>query len=256
MFNIAQFSSNLNDRGTLQTNKFMVRIPPPRIIGPTGLDRILEYRANAVRIPGISFDLQNTFRYGVGPQQKFPTNVNITDIDITFVDTCKTDIWKRFFTWMNGIFDFTGRSGGSQPSYKTEYKTYYETDLRIFVYDNDGNVANRIVLKEAFPTSLGDVSLSWSDNNQLYQFTVRFAFREWYFEGYNQRTFRSGAALGPGLSAQVVPQPTESPRPTQQEGNINPGGFTPEAQTLRRQNFGRRGESRGFYAGPPQEPTN
>jgi hypothetical protein len=222
MFNIADFSSNLNKHGTIQTNKFIVRIPPPMIFGPSNIDPIIEYRASAVKVPGLSFDFQNNFRYGIGPQQKFPTNMHITDVDVTFIDTARSDIWRRFTKWMNGIFDITGTSGGSQPSYVAEYKAYYETDIRIIIYDNDGYISNIVVLKEAYPVSLSDVSLSWSDNNRLYQFNVRFAFREWYYDGYNASTFRSGAILGPGLTSQVVPQRSESPRGTFREETYGP----------------------------------
>jgi len=213
MFNIANFSSHINRFGTVQTNKFMVRLKSPAIFGATEISRIYEYRASSVRIPGVNFDMQNTFRYGVGPQQKFPTNVNFNEISITFVDTERNALWKHFTVWMNGIFDYTGATGGSQASYKVEYKKYYETEVQIYVFDNNGNLVNLIKLKEAFPTSLSDVGLSWSENNKLYEFSVRFSFKEWYFESYGVGAFESGAQIGPTTSAQVIPQQTESPRP-------------------------------------------
>jgi hypothetical protein len=215
MFNIARFSAHIKDKGTLQTNKFMVRFSPPAILGANlFIDSSIEYRANSVKVPGVSLDTQNVSRYGIGPQQKFPTNVNFTDIDINFVDMTDNSIWKYFANWMNGIFDYTGSGRqGSQASYNVQYKTNYETDISINVFDNDGRLSNIIVLKEAFPISLSDVSLSWSENNRLYEFNVRFAFREWYYVGYNAPNSIRGASLGPGQSSQVVPQRTESPRP-------------------------------------------
>jgi hypothetical protein len=212
-FNIAKFSSHLNQFGTIQTNKFLVEISPPKIlVGSSQVTEVMLNRANAVRIPGVNFDLQNTFRYGVGPQQKFPTNVNFSDVDITFVDTVKNDLWKQFTVWMNGIFDFTGSYGGSQASYQTEYRSYYETDVIIYVFDNEGIQRTAVVLKEAYPVSITDVSLSWGDNNKLYEFGTRFTYREWYYSGYNVSQFRSGSLLSPSQTAQVIPQRTESPR--------------------------------------------
>lgn len=212
-FNVARFSSNLRQYGTLQTNKFIVRIPTPALFDPSRLDEVLEYRANNVRVPGVALDLQRVFRYGVGPEQKFATSVNFTDININFVDTQNKDIWKRFSFWFNGIFDYTGLSGGSQASYKTEYKAYYTTNIEIHVFDNDGNRVNVIVLKEAFPITLSEVGLSWSENNKLYEFSVGFAFKEWYFDQYNIGSFQSGAILGPSASSSVQTRSVESPRP-------------------------------------------
>jgi hypothetical protein len=218
MFNIARFSAHINNSGTVQTNKFIVRIPPPIILqnGFEVVQRSIEYRANSVKVPGVDLDTQNVSRYGIGPSQKFPTNVNFTDVDINFLDTNGNYIWKYFAKWMNGIFDYTGTSGGnSEPSYKVEYKKYYQTDIQIFVFDNAGRQTNAIILKETFPISLSDVSLSWSENNRLYEFNVRFSFKEWFYSGYDMGVYESGATIGPGQTAQVVPQRTESPRPQQ-----------------------------------------
>jgi len=212
-FNIANFSAHINDLGTVQTNKFRVEIGRPRALPRANIDQTYQYRASSVRIPGVNFDMQNTARYGVGPLQKFPTNVNFTDIDITFLDTGVNALWKYFTIWMNVIFDYTGQSGGSQASYSVEYKINYVADVNIYVYENSGNLVNKITLKDAFPVSLNDVSLSWSENNRLYEFTTRFTFKEWFYEGYQVGEFVSGAQLGPSASVAPRPQRTESPRP-------------------------------------------
>lgn len=212
-FNIADFSAHINKFGTVQTNKFRVDIGTPAILRTVNNADLYQYRASSVRIPGVNFDMQNVSRYGVGPQQRFPTNVNFTDIDVTFVDTNYTALWKYFTIWMNGIFDYTGNSGGSQASYRVEYKKNYVADTDIYVYSNSGDLINKVTLKESFPVSLGDVNLAWGENSRLYEFTVRFSFREWFFEGYQAGTFQSGAVLGPASTSQVVPQRRESPRP-------------------------------------------
>lgn len=217
MFNIANFSAHLNRTGTVQTNKFLVRLTPPLIFGPSDIElgRIYQFRASSVRIPGVNLDMQKVNRYGLGPQQNFPTNVNFSDIDITFLDTGENELWKHFTKWMNGIFDYTGVVGGTQASYSVEYKKYYETEVQIFVFNNSGDAVNGIILKEAFPTSINDVSLSWSENNKLYEFGVKFTFKEWYYVGYENVRYESGATLGPGQTAEPIRRPTESPRPEQ-----------------------------------------
>lgn len=213
MFNIRDFSSHINRTGTVQTNKFYVEIASPNIFAPSEIQRTIKYRASSVRIPGVNLDVLNSYRYGVGPNEKFPTNVNFQDVSISFIDTGNIDLWKYFYSWMNGIFDYTGSSGGSQPSYKTEYKDYYATDLFIYVMDNSGKLVNVVGLKEAYPIGLDNVGLSWSDNNKLYEFNVNFTFREWYVDGYAATQFDSQRTASPGLTTtQVVPQRTESPR--------------------------------------------
>jgi hypothetical protein len=261
-FNIANFSSHLHKYGTIQTNKFMVEIPSPSILAGSSVPtEVMLNRANAIKIPGVSFDTQNVLRYGMGPQQKFPTNVNFSDVDITFIDTVNNDLWKRFTVWMNGIYDFTGQTGGSQAGYQVEYRSYYETDVKIYIFDNEGIQRTAVVLKEAYPVSLTDVSLSWGDNNKLYEFGVRFTFKEWYYSGYNVTEFKSGAKLSPAQTYDVLPpqRSPETPRetpPPRQVPEILPNipNYTPEAQQLRRGNFGARGRAGGYYSGSPTEP--
>ena len=240
MFNIRDFSSHINSTGTVQTNKFFVEIASPNIFAPDETQRLIQYRASNVRIPGVSFDQLNSYRYGIGPQEKFPTNVNFQDISINFIDTGNNDLWKYFYAWTNGIFDYTGVSGGSSPSYQVEYKDYYATDIFIHVMDNSGNQTLSVGLKEAYPISVDNVGLAWSENNKLFEFNVNFTFREWYIEDATFGQFESGAQLSPGLTSQVVPQQTGSPResvfrPTEEQRNslVLPGVTrTPEGQTF------------------------
>lgn len=186
MFNIQDFSTNLNNSGVIQSNKFVVSIAPPRIlITALNVSQLIQFRGRDVRVPGVALDLTQVSRYGVGPLQRFPSNINFTDTVITFVDDANTTLWKFFSAWMNGIFDFSGGNGLLAPSYRTEYKSNYSTDVRVVIFDNSGNAACTVVLKEAFPTILNDNSLSWGDNNTLLTVTATFAFTEWYLESNN-----------------------------------------------------------------------
>jgi len=235
-FNIANFSANINRYGTLQTNKFSVEIPAPAIFGPTEVDRVMHMRAINARIPGIALDLQRVYRYGLGPEQQFPTNVNFTNIHITFIDTSRNMLWKRFSDWINRIFEYSGPLVGGEASYTVEYKTQYTSDVKIFIFDNDGSKKNTIVMKEAFPISISEIGVSWSENNRLYEFTVGFAFREWYYDDYTREPASRiipqppGAEIGPALSSAPTPPPTESPRPPRSGDpfglNATPGNET------------------------------
>lgn len=230
MFNIAEFSSHVSRTGTLQTNKFVVKFAPPPVLagsilgaGFSDTQKTLSYRISSFKVPGVSFDIQNSYRYGVGPQEKFPTNINFTDVSMNIIDTVNNSLWKYFYTWINKIFDYTGDRGGSSPNYVAEYKKYYSTDVFIGVYDNSAILANVIVLKHAYPTNIGDVNLSWADKSRLYEFSSNFTFREWYVENVSFGQFTGGSELGPDQTVQVPPAPPRSPRqPTPPTGVNDP----------------------------------
>jgi len=178
-FNINSFLSEIGKNGVLQTNKFAIDIGD----GAAGsISDMISLRAESVNLPGISLDAPSTRRYGISPVQKMPMNIGaFPDVTISFIDDKQTSIWKAMYNWMNTIYQFTVPD--NKPMYALEYKDNYTKDILIHVYDNAGEERTTIRLKEAFPMSLADVSLSWSQNDNLWKTNVSFAYTEWQEEG-------------------------------------------------------------------------
>ena len=94
-FNIQDFRNNISQGGVLQNNKFVVTITPIGLINigvPQNFSvgdltgEFLQFRAEEVKLPGASLEVFNNHRYGLGIQQKFPTNINFTDLNVTFLE--------------------------------------------------------------------------------------------------------------------------------------------------------------------------
>lgn len=207
-FNVQDFKSSISNDGVMPINRFVVTIPVvssmtflnggSSVSSPWSSSykkgtQFLQYRAESVRLPGASMDTFSARRYGVGPYQKYPTNVNFTDITITFLDDSKASIWRAMYDWQNKVFDFGGNSpnlfGGifgalgntpSTPSYYLNYKDDYAVDIIIDVYNySDSKPVQSVQLKEAYPISVNDVNLDWGNNNQLLKVQTTFTFTEW-----------------------------------------------------------------------------
>jgi hypothetical protein len=197
-FNISGFQSNISKHGVLQTNKFMVAFASPPCMQGESIDgktaseteKLIQVRAESVKIPGIALLQTDVNRYGNGPTQKMPFNARFTENAITFVSDRKGEIYRYFYTWMNKIFDFSGSTFPSNvgASYKTEYKDNYVTDLHVYVFDNNGNQVNDIVMYKAYPESMNDINLSWNDASQLMKITVSISFRDWALVGVSNDT--------------------------------------------------------------------
>lgn len=234
-FNIRNFIGNINRYGTLQTNRFKVMISPPRLLTrSTGMMERLSYRAESARVPGLAIDATEVRRTGVGPREKVAVNVGFSDMGITFIEEGNNDVFKFFYTWVNGIFDFTGSRGGSNPTYSTAYKRDYVSEkIEIYVYDNSGKLVNKVVLKEAFPISLSETNLSWSDNNQLYKLNVTFAYTSWYLDGYSSTPgFESPVPSTPqapqvSTPAQLIPEFTREDLPPLPGASASDSGYNP-----------------------------
>jgi len=182
-FKISDFKSNIQNNGVLQTNKFLVEIGDfnrnlsNQQIGTGTISELMKFRAESVNIPGVSLDTLSTRRYGIGPTQKIAQGVNFPDISISFIDDAKNSVWKYLYGWLNYIYQFTGSS--NKPAYTLKWKEEYVVDIIIHVYNVEGKEVTTIKLKEAFPTNLNDIGLSWSETNNLLRTTASFSYTEW-----------------------------------------------------------------------------
>jgi hypothetical protein len=201
-FNLNNFKSDISKNGVLQTNKFIVAFNSPPCMQnvyfgtnqgtnyASSTERLMQVRAESVKVPGVALLQSDINRYGVGPSQKMPFNARFTENAITFISDRNSQIYTYFYTWMNKIFDFSGSAYESNigASYATEYKDNYVTDLHVYVYDNAGNQIQDIVMYRAFPESINDVNLSWNDNNSLFKVTVSISYRDWAMVGVSNAT--------------------------------------------------------------------
>jgi hypothetical protein len=201
-FNINEFKGNIEKYGVVQTNKFLVLFNSPAILQGTSIadvtkvmrtsetERMMTFRAESVKIPGVALQSTDINRYGYGPMQKMPFNAAFTPNSVTFISDKDGEIYKYFYAWIANIFNFSGTSSGSTnigASYRVEHKDYYTTDLHVYVYDNFGNLVKDIVMYRAFPESMNEITLGWGDNNALMKITVTFSYRDWAMSGLTVR---------------------------------------------------------------------
>lgn len=186
-FDISKFSAHINQYGTVKNNKHEVIIAPPLefCIKNSEPFRLITLRAEKAELPSVNLVTQRINRYGIGPQQSFPTNVQFQEtISLTFLETANSFMHKFFHDWINHIFNYSGYVNGI---YLTEYKNRYAGTMEIRVYEDQGPnyVSNLVRLTDVFPTQISEVPLSWSDNNTHMRITVRFAFTTIQMDRFN-----------------------------------------------------------------------
>ena len=189
-FNIENFYSQISQKeGVMRTNKFLVVFPTPQVmLDSVGVARDLEFWCESTNFPGYLLTTHGVRRYTYGPVEKRVFGPNFTQLQCLFNNDTDSIIHSYFSTWMSRIMPHDTRNGmrtvinGMSP-YEVEYRQNYITDLHLFVYDESGNQRTKIVCKEAFPSQLVDVPLSWADTNNVFKFQVAFDFTDWYIEG-------------------------------------------------------------------------
>jgi hypothetical protein len=204
-FNISDFKSNIEKTGVLQTNKYDVLVSLPKAFGNLNIRsadgsttsmvnegiKDLTYRCVNASLPGIALRTNDINRFGIGITEKMPFSAGYTDVSLTFLMDKSGAAYKFWYTWLNYIFGTNGEETNSnifgslntlnnrRSFYTAEYKDNYAGTIQIKVYDTSGNVSLVTTLLKAYPTSMNDVSLNWSDNNNLIKLTITITFREW-----------------------------------------------------------------------------
>ena len=150
-------------------NRFIVDVPIPATLLPyVRTSRNLRYRCDGAQLPGRS--LATTEQKTYGPIEKHPYLSTYNDIDLTFLIDDDMDIKVFFDAWLNFI----------NPSYSNNfrYKSEYSTDLTVTQYDVSGEASYSVNLYEAFPISINQLDLDWS-NDGYHKLTVTFAYTYW-----------------------------------------------------------------------------
>lgn len=202
-FNIADFKSHISKTGVLQTNKYDVTISLPFAFGEKSIIaadgstvgiakegmKDLSYRCINASLPGMAMRTTDINRYGIGIMEKMPYSATYTDVSLTFLMDRDGTAYKFWYAWFNYIFNVSSFNGatnifGTNPLsdrsfYTAEYKDNYAGTITIKVYDAFGNVTLTTTLLKAYPISINDVALNWSDQNNLIKLTTTITFKEW-----------------------------------------------------------------------------
>ena len=245
-FNINNFKSHINATGTLNSSKYLVNIvTPPGLLGGNvdnngatvqnfgrPLSDLITFRGDKIRTPGVALASSNIFRYGIGPSEKKPFNATFSDIGISFIADKNGDLYSFFYSWMNYIFNFSPGSNNNAPnkntqnsglaSYELTYKNYYASDIEIIIYDDSGeNPVQIFRLLKAFPISLSEIDLSWSNRSSLMRLNVNFTYKEWKLDNVNVNAMANVNVPQNTISSNGVLQSlTNTIKPTTSQTNI------------------------------------
>jgi hypothetical protein len=188
------FRSSFLSSGVLKNNRFFVEIPPPKMMYGKFNDAIkaVPFAAESTSLPGVMFATSEINRWGVGPIEKKPYRPIFVDLNISFISDGNGLIYDFFYNWMQGMIksdvyhtnpnertSSTGRLQTVNNSYQVEYKDQYRTDITIVTFNEKNNEIIRIKLFDAYPITIGDIPLSWSNTNDFVRIPVIFAYTNW-----------------------------------------------------------------------------
>lgn len=166
MFSYQEFIGNIKKSGVARQNRFEVMISPPAILDATDIQTVL-LMCKSVSVPGVTISSTPVRTTGETIEAAYDRTFGAASLTF-YVDT---DMKIRYFfdEWINSIQSPTTRIF----SYPKEYKS---PQIEINVLRLDDSPSYTITLFDAFPKSIGDLSLSGDDNN-IMTLNVTFDYR-------------------------------------------------------------------------------
>jgi hypothetical protein len=176
MAQIDDFKANLIGGGA-RANQFRITITPPPGIA-IGLDvRRTSFLVSAAAIPAIDmafipvpFRGRNVFYPGDRPDPGDWTTTFYNDTDFM--------IRNAMENWSNGINDFANNTGLTNPA-------DFQTDLQVEQLDRDDTILKTYILRNCFPTNIGEITLDMSSNDAIETFGVTWKYTHLEASGVN-----------------------------------------------------------------------
>ena len=130
----------------------------------------LQMSCSATNLPGITFATFDS-RLGSPNISKMPYDVVFEQVRLTFQITNSMEEHNAIEAWMRYIYN--------KETEDFAYPATYKTDILIHQLDNTLGILKTVKLKTAYPTAMGEVALSYDENNTISTFVVTLAYRDW-----------------------------------------------------------------------------
>jgi hypothetical protein len=179
---VNQLKANI-ETGLGSTSRFAVYMTPPKMLVGNNMGFLMFRTVNA-ELPGINLNRMNVKPHGYGSPRSMPTNYTLfPDISITYMASADLREYKFFSAWLDGIVKRPGmKSEGNSlnRTHTVNYLTEYGCSMSVVMYSETGNPVYECYFKDLYPVNMQNVTLSWDNNNQIFQFVVTYAYSAWY----------------------------------------------------------------------------
>lgn len=190
-FNVNDFKGAMN-RGGVRQNLFEVTFDPSgnRSQG----DDLVPFMCQATSIPSSDIGAIPVPYFGrtiflAGDRTFSPWSVNIIN-DSNFV------IRSQLEAWHNRLNEREQNTRDNSYNRASRYKI----NATVTQFDPQRKVLRKYKFIGAFPITIGDIALSWADNNAIETFPVTFQYDYWQIDNSDNSTIPG--ALGAGITVE------------------------------------------------------
>ena len=167
---VDEFKSRLTGGGA-RGNLFQVTLANPR--GGLGVDLDVDFASfmcETAQLPGSTVGtIVIPFR---GRQLKVAGDRTFDAWTITVINDTEFKIRNAMERWMNAIANHADAGGTQAPD-------LYFTDLKVEQFDRNENVIKSYTFKDAWPSEVAAIELSYGDNDTIERFSITWQYQYW-----------------------------------------------------------------------------
>lgn len=184
MFNIENLLAN-SPYGFAKPSLFAAMFQTPPAFWQGDL-RFLSYLCSMTATPSVQILTQDAKTTGYGVTQKIPYDVLHGDLTLSFFCDAEGDVVAFFDQWLRNVVSFgpigTPVSGANQGD--VQYPSNYQTTLQLLQYveSEDEIELLNYTMDNAYPTSVSEIGLDWSNGNSIEVIQVTFAYRNFWLQ--------------------------------------------------------------------------
>jgi len=180
-FNLNNFITKITKTGVAKTNRFEVRISPPKALLEFKNDgELVSLYCDISNLPGMSVITKGLRLFGPAYQRPVSSEFNGEAINMTFYLDRDMRVKAFFDAWMFQTIN--------PNSFNVNYAENYTATIKISQLDENDKPTYSVYLEDAFPRAMSLVDLSAGATNQAGRLNMTFAYRRWFAEHKTNRT--------------------------------------------------------------------
>lgn len=159
--------------GGARSNAFKCIITPPQglVLGAALAGSKIEFMCKAASLP--SSDLAPVEVMYRGRPVNFAGERTFQPWNITLYNDNDFIVRNAFEAWINEMSRAESTNGVLNPA-------LYQVDMEVYQLDRNDNQLKKYIFRDAFPTNVEAIPLSWDDNNRIQEYGVTVAYN--FFE--------------------------------------------------------------------------
>lgn len=205
-FRISEFKSNFERfGGAARGNLFQVIVTGYPSVNSIISGREFSFFCQSATIPAVN--LNTTTYEAVGQLPKvFPVGVQAEQLDTIFLVDSDHEILKFFHAWIQNVINI-GTTGGAfsqvngKLPFEIGFKEEYSCRLTVRHYSTESDPSKyyEVILDKAFPVAVGNLELSWEQNDSFLTLPVAFAYDRIEYSGLKTGSPTSRLGRGNGF---------------------------------------------------------